>query len=139
MTSLFYQRVDVMDNVMNGAINEGIDEEAFYKEKREFERFTLKASGGVFFEDGKEFKGLFSDISVAGTFFESAGVDKDSVNQFVTINMGVRIKGEYYAMVSKCKIVRVTNAGVGMLFGKMDDNSKRIFHALMQELRDNLL
>jgi len=124
---------------MSSAINDGIDEEAFYKEKREFERFSLKSSGGIFFEDGQEFKGLFSDISVAGTFFESAGIDEDSVNQFVTINMGVRIKGEYFAMVAKCKIVRVTKTGVGMLFGKMDDHSKSIFHALMQELRDNLL
>ena len=130
---------NVMDNVMNGGVNDGIDVEAFYKEKREFERFSLKASGGVFFDAGKEFNGLFSDISVAGTFFESTGVDEGSVNQFVTINMGVRIKGEYCAMVAQCKIVRVTNTGVGMLFGKMDDHSKSIFHALMQELRDNLL
>jgi len=120
-------------------MNNEIDVEVFEKEKRKFERFSLKASGGIYFDSGEEFNGSFSDISVAGTFFESAGVNGDSVNQFVTINMGVRIKGEYYAMVSKCKIVRVTNTGVGMLFGKMDDNSKSIFHALMQELRDNLL
>jgi len=120
-------------------MNNGIDIEAFDKEKRKFERFNLKASGGMYFDAGEEFNGFFRDISVAGTFFEAAGIDKDSVNQFVTINMGVRIKGEYYAMVAKCKIVRVTDTGAGMLFGKMDDNSKSIFHALMQELRDNLL
>jgi len=128
-----------MINGITDGVIDGVDQEAFYKEKREFERFNLKASGGVYFDAGKEFKGLFSDISVAGTFFESAGIDEDSVNEIVTINMGVRIKGEYCAMVAKCKIVRVTNTGAGMLFGKMDDHSKSIFHALMQELRDNLL
>ena len=120
-------------------IDDGMKVEAFYKEKRKFERFDLKASGGVYFHAGKEFKGSFSDISVAGTFFDSAGIDKDSINQFVTINMSVKIKGEYCGMVAKCKIVRVTDAGAGMLFGEMDDNSKSVFHAIMQALRDNLL
>jgi len=130
----FYLRREIG---MNNEIE--VEVEAFEKEKRKFERFSLKASGGIYFDAGKEFNGSFSDISVAGTFFETTGVDEGSVNQFVTINMGVRIKGVYCAMVSQCKIVRVTNTGVGMLFGKMDDNSKSIFHALMQELRDNLL
>ena len=131
MLSFYLQRECVMNN--------GIDVEVFEKEKRKFERFSLKASGGIYFDAGEEFNGLFSDISVAGAFFESAGIDKASVNKFVTMNMGVRIKDEYCAIVAKCKIVRVTNTGVGMLFVKMDEHSKSIFHVLMQELRDNLL
>jgi len=54
------------------------------------------------------------------------------------MSMNFEIKGELRNMIAKCKVVRVTNAGVGMLFGKMDDRSKGTFHALMQELRDNL-
>jgi len=116
-----------------------MNNEDFHKEKREFVRYGLKARGEICFEEGIRHNGVFHDISVAGAFFETADIDEVSVNQFVTMSMNAEIKGELHNMISKCKIVRVTNTGVGMLFGKMDDRSKTTFHALMQELRDNLI
>ena len=114
-------------------------EEDFFKEKRKFERYGLKARGEVCFESGKRYKGIFNDISVAGTYFECPGIEDDAVNLFVTMSMDAVIKGELRKMVAECKIVRATDTGVGILFGMMNEVSKGTFHALMQELRDNLV
>ncbi len=112
--------------------------EDFHKEKRQYVRYGLKARGEIVFEDGSSCNGEVHDISVAGAFFEVEGLDADLVNQFVNISMNVEVKGQLRNLVAQCKIVRVTDTGVGMLLGKMDDSSKQTFYDLLQELRDNL-
>ena len=115
-----------------------MQEEVFYEEKRKFVRYGLKARGELLFENGVRYNGEFLDVSVAGAFFQVDGIDSEAVNEFVNISMNVEIKGELCNMLAQCKIVRVADNGVGLLLGKMDPNSKNTFHALMQELRDNL-
>lgn len=121
------------------SMEDAVVNEVFYKEKRQFVRYGLKARGEISLDDGAVHNGTIRDVSVAGAFFEAEGLGDEVVNQFVKLSMNVEIKGELCNMLAQCKIVRATDTGVGMLFGKMDDNSKVTFHALMQELRDNLI
>lgn len=116
-----------------------MDNEAFYKEKRQYVRYELNATGEIKLPDGRKYSGVFGDISVAGAFFEAENIAKDAVDEMVNMGMLVEISGEMKAMVAQCKIVRVTDTGVGMLFGKMDESSKTTFNALLQNLREKLI
>lgn len=114
-------------------------DEALYLEKRKFVRYKLKARGEMRFEDGTRCDGEFLDISVAGVFLETPNVDAEAVNQFVTISMNFEANGELQNFMAECKIVRVTDTGVGMLLGKMDEKNEKTFHDLMKTLRENLI
>jgi hypothetical protein len=104
-------------------------------EKREFIRYSLKATGSVSFE-GKIFQGTVSDISIGGIFLllDSPLAD-DDVNKECEAVLIVDIEDEEKKVEFVSRVVRVNSEGVGLYFVDMDQQSKDFLHDIIVELR----
>jgi c-di-GMP-binding flagellar brake protein YcgR len=107
-------------------------------EKRKYIRLQLQAVGQITFEDGTHYNGLIRDISIGGIFIEIPLIGQDKLNSLVVASIQVDTQGSVKSIDALCKIVRVSDDGVGLFFHVMDELCKEDFSDILREIRKGI-